>query len=376
MISKPFIDIIEALRAYINGMVPDSDVSADFEKVFDISKKHNLTAIMTSIWEKSVAEKNAEIAKRLQDEKNITILKNVSMDVEREQIESFFEEYNIWYMPLKGLILRNYYPEPELREMADNDILIDKEYQEKVHDFMIRRGYSIKDYGIGNCDEYLKKPLYNFEIHTELFDDYSNKEWSDYYSNIKNKLLKNGLKCSFSKEDFYIYYIIHTYKHFLNGGMGIRTMLDAYLFWNKEKDNLDISYIEQELIKLKALDFENEFRLLFIKVFENDNWHNELSESEAKMAGYIFKSGTYGLLENNILNQMGCTSKNDKSISVRIKYIFRRVFPKVKFMKKFYPSVTKHVILIPYAYVYRIIKILISNRAKAFTEIRLIWKKK
>ena len=58
------------------------------------------------------------------DGKESGCLQECLMDVEREEIITFFEEKNIWYLLLKGLIIREYYPNPALREMSDNDILL------------------------------------------------------------------------------------------------------------------------------------------------------------------------------------------------------------------------------------------------------------
>lgn len=42
-------------------------------------------------------------------------------------------------MLLKGMVIRKYYPAPEFREMADNDILFDNKYSKEVYEFMTAR---------------------------------------------------------------------------------------------------------------------------------------------------------------------------------------------------------------------------------------------
>ena len=163
-----------------------------------------------------------------------------------------------------------YYPSPELREMADNDILFDNKYSKEVYEFMTKRGYKTEDYNKGYHDEYLKPPAYNFEMHRQLVSSKERPKWYEYYKDVKSILINdaNGKnQFYFSDNDFYVYFIVHTYKHFLNSGMGLRTVLDVYLYLNNLQDKLDFDYIEEQLKKLDAYDFEQTFRSLAFKMF-------------------------------------------------------------------------------------------------------------
>lgn len=59
------------------------------------------------------------------------------------------------------------------------------------------------------------------------------------FDNVFDKLTKkseNSLEYVFKEEDFYIYFMVHTYKHLAGGGMGLRTILDVYLYLIKNKE--------------------------------------------------------------------------------------------------------------------------------------------
>lgn len=43
------------------------------------------------------------------DAKNKAVRKNMLLDAERHQLEKEFAEHGIWYMPLKGSILKDWY---------------------------------------------------------------------------------------------------------------------------------------------------------------------------------------------------------------------------------------------------------------------------
>ena len=406
-----------------NNVGENNSEANNIGRFYYIAKKHNLVSLMEQAMEKMGFESDSDIWKRWLKEKNQLIYKSVLMDVEREAIQDFFEENNIWYMLLKGMVIRKYYPAPELREMADNDILFDNKYSKEVYDFMTARGYKSDDYNKGYHDEYLKPPAYNFEMHRQLVSSKERPKWYEYYKDVKSILINdaNGKnQFYFSDNDFYVYFIVHTYKHFLNSGMGLRTVLDVYLYLNNLQDKLDFDYIEEQLKKLDAYDFEQTFRSLAFKMFgenakegnaaadelqdsfdakeqdmlresfdakkqdklcgsfdakEQDKWWNSFDDKEHDMLSYILDAGTYGNLENSVAHKMGYTKGEKKNASDKAKYIFRRLFPSMDTIEEFFPFFYKHKWAIPFLYIYRIGKMPFTRRKKVAGELREVFKK-
>lgn len=411
---KTYYMVIKILGDFVNNKIIDKDFFNEniidvaneensqkiyIGRIYYIAKKHNLVSIMAQAMEKLGFESDSDIWKRWLKEKNQLIYKSVLMDVEREAIQDFFEENNIWYMLLKGMVIRKYYPAPELREMADNDILFDNKYSKEVYDFMTARGYKSDDYNKGYHDEYLKPPAYNFEMHRQLVSSKERPKWYEYYKDVKSILINdaNGKnQFYFSDNDFYVYFIVHTYKHFLNSGMGLRTVLDVYLYLNNLQDKLDFDYIEEQLKKLDAYDFEQTFRSLAFKMFgenakegnaaadelqdsfdakEQDKWWNSFDDKEHDMLSYILDAGTYGNLENSVAHKMGYTKGEKKKASDKAKYIFRRLFPSMDTIEEFFPFFYKHKWAIPFLYIYRIGKMPFTRRKKVAGELREVFKK-
>lgn len=435
---KTYYMVIKILGDFVNNKIIDKDFFYEniidvaneensqkiyIGRIYYIAKKHNLVSIMAQAMEKLGFESDSDIWKRWLKEKNQLIYKSVLMDVEREAIQDFFEKNNIWYMLLKGMVIRKYYPAPELREMADNDILFDNKYSKEVYDFMTARGYKSDDYNKGYHDEYLKPPAYNFEMHRQLVSSKERPKWYEYYKDVKSILINDANDKNqfyFSDNDFYVYFIVHTYKHFLNSGMGLRTVLDVYLYLNNLQDKLDFDYIEEQLKKLDAYDFEQTFRSLAFKMFgekakegnvaadelqgsfddkeqdmlresfdakkqdklcgsfdakEQDKWWNSFDDKEHDMLSYILDAGTYGNLENSVAHKMGYTKGEKKKASDKAKYIFRRLFPSMDTIEEFFPFFYKHKWAIPFLYIYRIGKIPFTRRKKVAGELREVFKK-
>ena len=66
-----------------------------------------------------------EILQKLESARLSNLRRCLLFDQERKRITEWLDSQNIWYIPLKGIILQEYYPVYEMREMADNDILFD-----------------------------------------------------------------------------------------------------------------------------------------------------------------------------------------------------------------------------------------------------------
>lgn len=375
---KSAYDMIYITSCVINNAKPDYNrVSLmNLDNLYEICKYHSLVSLVCMGLELS----NIDIPKKWLEDKAKTIRKTILLDVERENIFKFCEDNHIWYMPLKGIILKNLYPKIGMRQMADNDILYDKNYQQELFTYFKNNGYICK-IGKGNHDVYLKQPIYNYEMHTSLYDIAYNPLWVEYYSNIKEKLIKdtqNSYGYHFTDEDFYIYITSHEYKHYSSGGTGFRSLVDCYIYNQAKKDTLNWNYIETELKKLDIFEFEQINKNLSYKIFSNMDFDIEkLSSKERNMLDYILFSGTYGNKENLINNKLQKiqSNKNDISYSTKLKYYWNRLFPSINFMKTYYPSFCKYKILIPIGYIYRLFVKGIINHKKIISEFKVVLKR-
>ncbi|MGM9664494.1 MAG: nucleotidyltransferase family protein, partial [Eubacteriales bacterium] len=246
-------DMLYLAACAINGIVPDAE-NIDLDKLYMASKFHSLTVIS------AMALESAGIAlpDKWREERAKSIRKDILLDAERAQILEYFEQNGIWYMPLKGIIMKDMYPKSGMRQMADNDILYDSSFQMQVKEYMESRGYQTKSVGKGAHDTYHKLPVYNFELHTKLYREQSDKTTHDYYTDVKSRLIKdndNEYGYHFTDEDFYIFMTVHEYKHYSGGGTGLRSLLDCFVYLRAKGDKLDRNYIDGELDKLGLGEF-------------------------------------------------------------------------------------------------------------------------
>lgn len=341
--------------------------SMDMEQLLNICKFHSLTVIVAYALESAgIKDKN------FQKEKSLAIRNIMLLDAELKQMCHFWDENKIWYMPLKGVYLKDYYPKIGMRQMCDNDILIDPAGLELTDQWMSKRGYHRHDYS--NHDySYLKKPCYNYEIHYALAANYHGHGWLNYYNDIKKKLIRNNensYEYHFSDEDFYLFMIMHEYKHFSTGGTGLRSLVDSYVYLKKFSDIMDWNYIHQECHKLEIAEFEAASREISLKIFDSPDFP-ELSDSERKMIEYYCGSGTYGTVSNATIKKMNKFESETGSTS-KFKYILSRIFPPMESYRIFYPFFYRHKVLLPVGWAYRLLRGIFCKRNSIKSELNTI----
>jgi len=339
----------------VNGITPSKEKCDEMEldKLYKMSKAHSLSALAAM----ALNSAGVGISDEWKADRDKAVRKNILFDSERARIFKFMEENGVWYLPLKGIIMKTLYPKLGMREMSDNDILFDKDHQKRMMEFMKESGYTVKSYGRSNHDTYMKEPVFNFELHTRMFSEKTGEPFCSYYAKIKDKLIHDG-KTEFgyrmTDEDFYIFMTAHEYKHYRSSGTGLRSLLDRYVYLLRKENMLDFGYIEAECRQLGIADFEREGRLLCEKVFASPKLP-ALTEAETKMLEYYMFSTTYGTMEQNISNDMKANSGKTTGMS-KFGYIWRWIFPGMWYYKDRYPFAYKYKIFIPAVWFYRLLR--------------------
>lgn len=370
-INASFYTFLYLLMCGVEGKPPSSELlrEMNMEDVYQISVYHTLSAMTYMVLEKGQDILEGEVFKNWKKEKDKAIRKNILLDRERERIFAFMEEQGIWHMPLKGIILKEMYPAFGMRQMADNDILYDSNFQNPLCIWMKEQGYKVISCGRGNHDVYEKKPVYNYEMHTALYGGEHNPVWITYYENIKEKLIadkKKKYSFHFTDEDFYIYIITHIYKHFAGGGTGIRSLLDVYIYLQAKEAIMNWDYINEELEKVQVSDFEGKVRHLSQKVFSKEL--QKLTKKEEELLKYFLYSGTYGTLENHVQHRLDQFETDKKG------YIIKRLVPDEEFYKNYVPFVYEHKWSRPFFIIFRLVRGLFRKDRRIMKEIKALKK--
>lgn len=361
--------LIYLLSCAVNSVKADETKirSVNIEELYDICKNLTLRAtVYAALKSAGISSETFYLAY------NKAVRKNVLLDIERTALLERFEAQGIWYMPLKGSLLKELYPENGMREMADNDILYDAEKQEEVRTIMLSARYTAENIGSDHHDVYMKPPVLNFEMHTKLFEPVHVRMY-EYYCDTERLMLPDADKkygYHLSDNDFYVYITAHEYKHYSGGGTGLRSLLDRYVYLSHKRDTLDWEYISVQLEKLNIADFERQSRQLTEKLFSSTVFP-VLTEDEQEMLLEYLNYGTYGTTEHAAENKVK-KYINDSEKHTKLGFVLNMLIPDMEFMKNYYPLFYRHKLLLPIGYIWRCIKGITTKQRKLKEEMKAL----
>lgn len=292
------------------------------------------------------------------------VVVDIRQQVEREELLSRFEEKGLFCMPLKGTDTKGYYLKSEWRTMGDIDILYKPEQHKKVKELLFEMGYTDYESGLKH-DHYSKRPFITLEMHRELVA--ANTLAETYYSDVWEKAQpREGYKYVYqmSLEEQYIYTMVHLLEHFKNGGVGIRFIMDVYVFGKQEK--LSRQYVKDRFKELGIVKFASHMEQLAQKWFGNSECVEELNDNAllSEIASFVVKNGTYG------------QSLHARDIAMqregRKGYFKRMVFPNYNSMITLYPWLKHWGCLLPVAWIIRIGRTILFRKGSIQTGLHTL----
>ena len=328
---------------------PEKAEGVDFCALFEKAKQQEIYSLINDTVQ-SLDFVSPEAKSLFRNQTFSELNRMIALGAERNTIFSAFDEKGIRYMPLKGLIFKDYYPKESMRQMTDNDILIDEENREKAAEIMVQLSYKPYD-TTQNSDDFFKQPYYTFELHRSLFD--SESEFSPRFASVWENAKQdkeNERLYHMAKNDVYIYSVCHMFKHYIKKCCGIRFLVDNYLFLKKEGSALNWEYINAELEKYGLVDYEKQTKALAKKLFDGEI----LSQEEEKLLKNYTDFGIFGDKEGKILQQYTAASQSGGNTNA--KYLLRRLFPKKSEMLYNYPILEKAPYLYPFMLIHRFFK--------------------
>lgn len=336
---------------------------ADFDLLYTVAVSNGLQAITAFALNK--AGYDCEVF-RIAYAK--ALRKNILFDVEYNHLCKQLDDEKIKYLPLKGILLKQIYPSSCLREMADIDILFDGS-PEKVKAIMQQMGYTCAQYDRANHDVYQKAPFFCIEMHRSLVDDSLFPTLYQYFEKITYAPAENSSFClQMTKEQAYIYLIVHAYIHDTLAGTGLRTLLDINLYLQAYSDQLDMDNIQYELAQIGLKEYEANVRNLSKKLLVYDTMS---SEEQELLNNYIF-AGKYGNQRRFIHNRMD-RIMNSTEKPTKLFYIKKRLSYNQRNIENS-PFYSKHPKLSSLLYFTRPVKAVFKRPKAVIAEIKQLFR--
>lgn len=357
--------LIYLLKSILNGTQPEEKPeNLSFEKIFNISKHHGVANMSYYAIEKLAEKPDAQLSKKWAEYRDRAIVKDLTQTLEFDAVSQKLKNENIRFLALKGIFLKDMYPQRDMRLMADIDLLIDSDNVSKANKIMISLGYEPEITPDKDHDAYFKQPMMNIEIHRRLFGE-ENKEYSTLFSNVwKNSVMDSDNNLNLNDNWFFIYLFAHLDKHLNNGGTGIRSIMDIYVYLKQKEKTLDWELIYSQLSKVgKAQTCRDVIAVSKI-------WFGDFPPSEKykEFERFILSSGTYGTRLNSNLN------KHKKMGTFR--FVIHRLFPPLYIMQMVFPFLEKVPFLFPLMWPVRLIYRALFRSKKIIREIKYINKNK
>lgn len=344
--------------ALSGGQLPKADDSTDWNMIYDISMRHMVTNIIAY----PVAGGGYAITQELKQKFTKKLYERIYVsENQNNELSILIDEFNregIEYLPLKGAILQDLYPNRDMRSMVDVDILIKTNQYEKIAEIMEKNGYTFS----GESDHeynFHKKPFIHVELHKHVIPSYNDDMYAYFGDGWKlaKKSKDNAYGYEYSAEDNFVYIMSHFAKHYRDGGIGIKHVADIWLYLEKYTD-MNKKYVEEKLQELGILEFYHNLVRMINAWFKG----MEFNSTTASMTSYIIDSGNFGTLKN-FMSVAAIRENRNIENAERFRYL-KFIFPDLAKMKNIFPVLEKYPFLLPVMWVWRVLRLVLFRRDK------------
>ena len=266
---------------------------------------------------------------------------------------------------VKGILCRSLYPKPDLRPSADEDLLIQQEEMAGVLEYLRRGGMILEheeDEQVVVCRD-PKTGLY-LELHRQLFFPASPVYggWNGLFSyDVVRERVDGGEVYTLTPGEHLLYLVLHSFKHFLHSGFGIRQVCDICLFAQTYGQDIDWSRVDRAWQTAHAEVFGANLLEIGRRYLGFDSYPPRV---QAWMEGYARFLDCDALLEDLLSGGIYGGSTEERKHSSRITLnavaggdshgsehrLLRTVFPRREELVGQYPYLQRHGWLLPLAW--------------------------
>ena len=312
------------------------------QRLFKIASVHDLGHLVGQALEAAGITEEMEGFRQLMQR---GVFRYISLDHAYTQACALLEAEKIPFIPLKGSVLRAYYPEPWMRASCDIDILVrDSDFPRAKKLLEEKQGYREKEH-TDHDSSFLSPGGVCLELHydtiTERYADDAKLKILGKIWDTARPVQPGAYRHEMPDDMFYFYHMAHMAKHFETGGCGIRPFLDIWVLNNRV--TFDKAAREALLAKggLTA----------FARGMENvtSYWlaDGEAGRLSLQVTDFILRGGVFGTYENR-----AAVGQAKSGGGLRY-FITQRLFAPYDALKCDYPILRKYKILMPFYQIVR-----------------------
>lgn len=314
--------------------------------VYKLANKHSLAHLVSRYVFAHQLPVPQELAQRFQQVDVRCVLNHEKMKLAYQQICDAFEEARIDYIPLKGSVLREHYPDESMRTSCDIDILVREEELNRAVAVLEQKQFQVGERIFHDVSLFAPNGIH-LELHFSLCEKMDRLD-----AVLKNAwnhaVLEQGSRYAFKDAFFLFHQFSHMAYHFQSGGCGIRSLMDIWVMEHHMK--LTYSCAEKLLKKAGIYQFAVEMTKLANRCFSERNVSDPVLD-------YIWRGGVYGIKQNEVM------VKKTQSGGF-LAYLRKRILKPYTTMTITYPILEKLPILLPFCWVHRWIKAIILGKTR------------
>lgn len=386
---KQFIDLLS--NSIRNEVCKKKYDNVDWNELMNLSRKHKIEGLIYSALNKSRLLENIDEDKvnELKKEVFFTGVTQISNMSKLEIVFNEFSKENVPVIVLKGLVVREYYPQPEQRSMSDADIFVKAKDLNKSKKILIDLGYTEVDAEASHHIKYIKSGYPMIELHWHVmkrdgFSDELDLFEDDIWDRTIEVKVKGAKVLSLGYEDLALHLCMHMAAHLAASGFGVRQIADLVLLVEKKGHLIDwtlfINKAEEFGFKKFIIIMFKICNILFsmdipkeMAVYKIDD--EEMFES---LISTIFDGGVYGKkdMASNFANQVAFNYKGKDSNATigAIRRYFRFIFPSIETMSDKYSYARKIRILTPIAWIHHLFSGIFRKEYNFTDKIRFLTK--
>ncbi len=271
-----------------------------------------------------------------------------------------FDERKIDYLPLKGVLLKSIYPNPEMRRMGDADILFRREQYDAIKELLTEKGFAF-EYETDH-EAVWKHPSLLLEMHKRIVPR-RDKDLYRYFGNGWAHAVPdvdNPCRYHFTPEMQFVSLFVHLVKHYRGGGIGLSHIIDLWVF-RRHHPELDEAVVRAALDNMYLGEF-------YANVWETlQVWFEgaEATEKTDFITNVIFENGVYGTRERAHLSYVAKAGHGEKAKNnTYVSKLWFAIFPPKSALQTKYPVLRRCGVLLPFVWVVRWVDTLLFHRKR------------
>lgn len=323
------------------------------EAVYTLADKHDLAHLVGQAVSK-LGLPDSDILAKCKIAAMQAFMRYMRQDYEYQNTCKVLENAKIPFLPLKGSVLRKFYPEGWMRTSCDADILVRPEdMQAAINALTAKLSYAPGERTTHDVVLFCPGGEH-IELHFDLVEEGRANGASLVLSKVwEMAKLRHDYAYWYEMPDelFYFYHIAHMAKHVQAGGCGIRPFVDLWILDRQIEHDEDRrnALLEQGGL----LGFETVARRLS-RVWMEGKAHDDASRNFEK---YLLCGGVYGSFENRVAFKQAIRGG-------WLRYFLSRVFVPFEKLKGYFPILERHPYLMPVMQIRRWLMLLDPSVAK------------